>query len=367
VKLPPSIPDEDEAEDSCVKTHETLRHVPLGSRKTLCVNPKVASLNNPTAINERCLELQRPGTAAEHRCPYLPSKDDEALVNEFRDHTLAKVRDIEDIGKLGKKMGLCPYYASRSALPQSEIITLPYPLLLQKTAREALNISLKDHVIIIDEAHNLIDAISNIFTTSVSMSQLQTALGQLTAYARRYQNRLAGKNRMYITQVIRLVQSLAAYLRGVLEQQGAKDGVARLSDLMVGKGVDLINPHKLSRYLHESKLARKVDGLVEHEAKKASKDKGGGEHRPSQRSTMPVLFQIQSFIISLMNPSKEGKLFYEKGQDGDVLLRYLLLDPTEHFREVVEDARAVILAGGTMSPVCQHVQVPCDEDFEAYC
>jgi chromosome transmission fidelity protein 1 len=51
-----------------------------------------------------------------------------------------------------------------------------------------------------------------------------------------------------------------------------------------------------------------------------------------------------------MNPSEEGRLFFQK-EKNDVQLKYMLLDPTNHFREIVEDARAVILAGGTMSPV----------------
>lgn len=69
------------------------------------------------------------------------------------------------------------------------------------------------------------------------------------------------------------------------------------------------------------------------------------------RLSVPVLFQVQSFVLSLMNPSSEGKLFYEISQN-DVFLKYMLLDPTNHFREIVEDSRSVILAGGTMSPVC---------------
>jgi chromosome transmission fidelity protein 1 len=69
-------------------------------------------------------------------------------------------------------------------------------------------------------------------------------------------------------------------------------------------------------------------------------------------ATVPVLFHVQSFILSLVNPSAEGRLFFVK-EDGGIRLQYLPLDPANHFREIVEDARAVILAGGTMSPVSQ--------------
>ncbi|OJD19876.1 hypothetical protein AJ78_00236 [Emergomyces pasteurianus Ep9510] len=353
VILPPTVPPE--VEDDTIGTdnvphaadalEESVKHISLGSRKTLCINGKIRGLGNSTAINERCLEIQRPETPAGYKCPFVPTKENETLVNDFRDVTLATVRDIEDIGKIGSQIGICPYYASRSTIKYSEMVTLPYPLLLQRSAREALNISLKNHVVIIDEAHNLMDAISNIHSVSMSLSQLQLAITQLTTYARKYKTRLKGSNRAYVTQVIRLMNSISNYLKTVLERKQPSEGILLPADIMTGKGVDQINPHKLSRYLHESKLARKVDGFIEQSSMVSqAADKNG------TRSSVPVLFQVQSFLLSLMNPSSEGKLFYEISQN-DVLLKYMLLDPTNYFREIVEDARAVILAGGTMSPM----------------
>jgi chromosome transmission fidelity protein 1 len=228
------------------------------------------------------------------------------------------------------------------ALTQDQILTLPYPLLLQRSAREALNLSVKGHIVIIDEAHNLMDAIAGIHSVTVSLSQLQAAIGQLTTYARKFKNRLKGKNRNYVAQVIRLVSSIAEHMKSISQQKGPLEGSVQTSDLMAGKGVDQINPYKLSRYLQESKLARKVDGYLESSQPQPVRSK--------DKTTMPVLFHIQSFLFPLMNPSEEGRLFFQKSQD-DVLLKYMLLDPTNHFREIAEDARAVILAGGTMSPV----------------
>ncbi|KAL4924664.1 DNA helicase [Aspergillus undulatus] len=348
VKMPSSVPEdlrqgliEDE------ELEERIKHLSLGSRKNLCINPKVAALGNPTAINERCLELQQPNTAEQHRCSFLPSNEDEIKASSFRDHALATVKDIEDLGKLGKKMKICPYYASRPVVNYSEIITLPYPLLLQRSAREALNLSIKNHVVIIDEAHNLMDAISNIHSVTVTLSQLQTSISQLTTYARKFKTRLKGKNRSYVAQVIRLVSSIADRLQSISNSKKPNEGSVLPSELMSGKGVDQINPYKLSRYLQESKLARKVDGYIDFSENSAN-------HQSMPRTTVPVIFHIQRFLLPLMNPSAEGRLFYTKVQ-GDVQLDYMLLDPTNHFREIVEEARAVILAGGTMSPMSDYM------------
>ena len=102
-----------------------VKHLPLGSRKNLCINPKVARLGNAPAINERCLEIQQPETSKDQKCAFLPNKDNQDLVHDFRDHTLAKIRDIEDLGNLGRSIGICPYYAARATIKPSEVISAP--------------------------------------------------------------------------------------------------------------------------------------------------------------------------------------------------------------------------------------------------
>lgn len=231
-----------------------------------------------------------------------------------------------------------------------QIVTLPYQLLLQKSARQALDISLKGHVIIIDEAHNLMDTITNIHSISVTQSQLTRCRAQLGTYLQRFRNKLKGKNRVYVAQVVRLIDSVISYLEGKAASEQATEGIVEIGDLMSGKGVDQINLHKLMRYLQESKLARRVEGYAIHTQEQANNEKGkggAGQHV----STMPVLSHVQSFFQTMTNPATEGRFFYGKDENNDLILRYMLLDPTQHFREIVEEARAVILAGGTMSPV----------------
>ncbi|KAF2402582.1 DNA repair helicase [Trichodelitschia bisporula] len=349
VKLPPAI----EPEPGEPELSEELKHLTLGSRKNLCINPKVNRLGSAVAINERCIELQKPGLAADKKCPHLPTKDNEALVHDFKDHALAKIRDIEDLGELGKKISICPYYASRSTIKPCEIVTLPYPLLLQKSAREALGLSLKNHIIIIDEAHNLMDAIVGIHSVSVSLQQLTRGRMQLMVYAAKFRNRLKGKNRVYVTQAIRLIDSLLKYL----QKEAARDkpepeSIVNVADLMAGNGVDQINLYKLARYLQESKLARKVDGYTDFAENDAAQTKAKPvPTKDTPEPTVPVLTHIQSFLLALMNPSAEGRFFTALTEEKDILLKYMLLDPTHHFHDVVSDARAVILAGGTMSPM----------------
>ena len=343
VNPPSSLPAALKHSTSNTKLEERVKHLALGSRKNLCINPKVLRLPSTTAINERCLELQKPSTAKDKKCPYLPSKETKERVDLFRDKVIARIRDIEDISNLGRTMELCPYYASRTAIAPTEVLSLPYPLLLQKSAREALGVSVKDNVIVIDEAHNLMDAIADTFSVSLRLSQLEHAVHQMTAYALRFKQRLKGKNRVYVTQVIRLLNSLTDCLRDTMEKSHSQENTVTAADLMSGKGVDQIKPHKLLQYLHESKLCHKVEGYSDAQA-------GEGDTNPSKGSMM----QFQNFLVVLMNPDDEGRFFVGR-QGQDIVVRYTLLDPREHFRDIVQESRAVILAGGTMSPMSDYV------------
>jgi chromosome transmission fidelity protein 1 len=351
VKLPAGLPPETGEEQDKV---EELKHLTLGSRRNLCINPKVNKLSTQTAINERCIELQQSSTPADKKCPFLPSKDSEDVVLDFRDHALAKIRDIEDLAKLGSKLQICPYYASRPGIGPSEIVTLPYPLLLQKTARESLGISLKNHIVIIDEAHNLMNAVEGIYSAQINDTQLQRAKDGLILYLQKFRNRLKGSNRTYVAQVVRVIDSLLQFAKSCHSTTNDGDTITPAA-LLAGKGVDQINLVKLVRYIDESKLARKVEGYINHIAQAEQEGRGKAKRDDAAAVEIPTLMHVQSFLLCLMNPSREGRFLWSR-EDQKITIQYLLLDPSEHFRQIVEESRAVILAGGTMSPMDDYKQ-----------
>lgn len=130
LKIPIEIEETSEESDAATGNLDdgAIRHLSLGSRKNLCINKDVQKLNSTAAINERCLELQQNKKSDGKKCQFLPTKDNETLVHQFRDYALAKVRDIEDLGSLGKKIGICPYYATRATIKPSEVMSVYPPL-----------------------------------------------------------------------------------------------------------------------------------------------------------------------------------------------------------------------------------------------
>ena len=122
LSLPPvSLSDSSLRSPKEIRQESTIKHLPLGARNSLCINPKVLNAGSAATINERCLDLQSPSVPKDKKCSFLPSKANEYLVNEFRDYALAKIRDIEDLGDLGRKIGICPYYSVRATIKPSEV------------------------------------------------------------------------------------------------------------------------------------------------------------------------------------------------------------------------------------------------------
>lgn len=307
--------------------------VTLAARKNLCINSSISALS-PEALNQACLDLQDAKTPQSQRCRFLPK--DDALKYTFRDHALANIQDIEDLVQLGKELQVCPYYSTRLAIPPAEIVALPYPLLLNKAARMSLGIDLRENVVIIDEAHNLLDAINSISSSVVRMSHLRKGQVALKQYMDKFSTRLKGKNEMYIAQLNRLISGLVEFL-------SCHTGNGQVMPLeLLRKGVDAVNIHDLARYLRTSKLARKIDSYAEAELIAGP---------IPEAKTTPVLTVIQGFLDCLVNPAKEGVFFYEASEDGEMSLKYLLLNPCHKFSDIVEEARSIVLAGGTMEPI----------------
>jgi chromosome transmission fidelity protein 1 len=59
------------------------------------------------------------------------------------------------------------------------------------------------------------------------------------------------------------------------------------------------------------------------------------------------LQRIESFLLSLTNASLDGRILLTINETR-LEMKYLLLNPADVFADITSQARAVILAGGTM-------------------
>ncbi|KAI8341304.1 helicase C-terminal domain-containing protein [Chlamydoabsidia padenii] len=337
--------------------------VSLGSRKNLCINKKVNSLGSIHRINEACLDLQKKD---KERCPYLPGQTEKGLWHKFEEHALAQTQDIEDLYKTGKHLNICPYYGSRQTTKPAQLVVLPYQHLLHANTRQSLGISLKDNIVIIDEAHNLMETISAIHTVTIGLGQLNLTLSQIRMYLEKYLSRLLGKNTIYIKQIITILKSFVR----LLESKDKKNIVIPVNEFIHQVGIDHFNLFKIQGYLEASQLARKLNGFYEKVReqqqdiyqKERLKDPNAvappilTSQKYDSSSSMPTLHQFESLMMCLTHPDTDGRIVINfTGNTDDPYsepqIKYMLLNPADAFKPVVDDARSIILAGGTMEPV----------------
>ncbi|KAI9478738.1 MAG: ATP-dependent RNA helicase-like protein chl1 [Benjaminiella poitrasii] len=338
-----------------------IYEVSLASRKQLCINEDVVKLGNVNKINEACLDLQKSGSK-NGPCKYLPVWDNKAKWNQFRDHALARVRDIEDLVNVGEKLSTCPYYGSRNTIKTARLIVLPYQHLLHTSTRESLNISLKNNIVIIDEAHNLMETITSLYTVTLSLYQIQLTWNQLNLYVQKYKSRLAGKNVVYIKQILNIIKALIQHLNPKDEAK-RKDSVMGVNEFLHASSIDHINMFKIKNYLEVSGLARKLNGFIdkarEQEEEQRQKERLKNPKAklsplsPSLSASTLTLTQIEAFMMTLTNPDKDGRIVTSFGtaENPGVSIKYMLLNPADAFNPIVEEARSIILAGGTMEPI----------------
>ncbi|UZJ52223.1 hypothetical protein CBS101457_001543 [Exobasidium rhododendri] len=347
------------------------RSVSLGSRKQMCINPSVQELGQRAgmeAMNERCVELMKQGsesaTKKAKRCQYLPLPDSsgEARLLDFRDKVFTKVRDIEDIVELGRDQHICPYFGARSSARQAQLITLPYNLLLQANARTSLNIDLKESIIIIDEAHNLIDTILSIHTVIITSAQVKQAQHQINEYLGRFSTKLKGSNEVNLKKLSKLLDRLHDECK---EQEKKLEGSKNVEEIItgidlvrrMGGNTDQINLVDLEHWLKESQIARKVAGYAEKKSKEC-REANVSSTRMTQ-SALSAMHSIEAFLLSLANRSDDGRVFLALTRDENtstgftqsLTLKYQLLNPADVFSDLVGQARSIILAGGTMEPI----------------
>lgn len=312
---------------------EQVKHVSLGSRKQLCIHPAVKSLSSVNLMNDKCIDLQR-----SNQCEFR-SHDEK----EFVEETVNTVMDIEDLGNLGSELKSCPYYGSRASLPYAEVVTLPYQLLVHERNRSSLNIDIENSVVIIDEAHNLIDTIASLNSSSVTAKDVEAALHGLDLYQKKVGARLGAKNSRKLSQVVRVLKSLQHFFELSVKQSPKPGTPVDSAQLFTTSGADVVDLWSLHDWFEESKLVFKVDGYL----------------RQSQQEFVGpklVLGKVIDFLMFATDPTSVGKLFYDKGSDQGLSLTFLDLEPSSHFADVVEKAAKVVLAGGTMEPVDEYVQ-----------
>ena len=386
---------------------DRVRVVCLGGRKQLCQHEAVKRLSGQR-MNDACIDMQKgkPGkdkrptdkrsrsstavsAALSAPCPYL----DDARMSRLRDTALAHVHDIEQLHTLGARLSACSYYATRALLPAAHLILLPYPALLHAATRHSLGVSdelLRGSVVVLDEAHNVMEAVSALHSVSLTLRMLQRGKRGLERYESRFRDRFKHANWLYIKQTLHVIAALHSFLLAAPQhpQQQSQSAhttavhasVVSINELLIQAGIEHINLFKLVRFMDEGGLANKLGGFIERygdEAMEGEADVDGGTAlvgggvvgEESVGRGNNIVHALHAFLQALCNANEDGrvllKLSYLPSPSStppsssrplapQSSLSFLMLNPSVPFLPLLRHARAVLLLGGTMQPFAHY-------------
>nr|XP_027199864.1 ATP-dependent DNA helicase DDX11-like [Dermatophagoides pteronyssinus] len=354
----------------------SLMLIPLSSRVNYCINQQVNHFNNLNMINEKCNDLQQQKNSKQ-KCQY---KNQQKIL-EFGQEILAHVNDIEEIVTVAKQRQACPYYSARIAIPESEIVVMPYNILLHRSTRENFNIQLKDSIVIVDEAHNLLETISNVHSIQIYSRQLSSLLKYLSLYMTKYLNRFNSLNLKYLKQLIFVIRKLYQYLL-----EAKTNTCLQPLDLTIKLNIENINIHELLQFIERSRIASKLhmfsnqksvndknrpDKIIKSTGtleflKKFSNNQAKASGKQIEESNVNdvddeflqinTIHLIKDFLSSLINYNVDAKILIQiDNDDNHSSYKYLLLSPSSHFKDILQECRSVILCGGTMKPFNDYI------------
>ncbi|CDF34629.1 unnamed protein product [Chondrus crispus] len=365
-----------------------LSVMPFGSRKQFCINEEVRALESSAAISERCRELtEAPSETtagrrkrSRNRCEYKNAEAEAVL----RDRALVHMQSIEELGKAGKSLGACPYFATRAALETGDVdvIAVPYSAVLHAKTRESLGIEVDDNtVVVFDEAHNIVNTVCDLHSSVLTRGRLVQTIAAVKAYVHRYEKRFSARNLFNLRQLVALGEGLLGMLPGRRDEKG-KDKlpapkVVHPAALLFDAGVDNINLFVLVAYMEESNLAKKLHGFVDSGEEFGVKfdGKSGSQEADvavtEQRRAKQSISSFQNFIQNVADCPSYGRValypyrrdareagtlsgssFEESqlGLDAVARFKYFVTEPGDLFSANVGRARAILLLGGTLSP-----------------
>lgn len=429
----------------------------LASRANLCVNQEVLRLKDSSAINERCMEMQKE-TKADKRCAYIKAKQ----VNMLKDEILTSVHDIEDLVSRGRAMGSCPYYASRMAIPEAELVVLPYNNLLHRQTRQASSLDLEGNIVIVDEAHNILETICSIHSAPITGAQLIASHTIFSRYYKRYKSRMSARNATVIKIIVQCLTAIIRYLENPRKHirdfenpkaidldesnnslaldtepsnklKSSRDSTGTrlppqheefmidVAKFIGASNMDRFNVFKMVDYFNRSQLARKLLGFFKQNDtldlslelyEPATEEKGicsGNDKKdnddlqspkrkkrrvasktvndelktapsansweltslefisknlspmckPEQTIATYPIYTLIEFLRSLTNSFDDGKIltdFYTNNVFKSSL-KFVLLNPSSQFKQMTQEARSIILAGGTMQPFDEFLEL----------
>lgn len=363
-----------------------LKMCVLGSKANFCVNTKVN--RDPSQVDEKCRNLMDMNS-----CTFANKR---RKTNDLK-RVAPPVWDIEDMVALSKRHRECGFYHSRELLVDANIVFCPYNYILDPSIRAAVSISLKNAIVIFDEAHNVEDTCRSAASMELNSDVLAIAIKAFTNVIK-HGNRPPTYHSLLkiLNGLNRWLQSVNANASTILKPTGFEEeskvwpGVDALAMFAEYTGMtqdsfaqikqDLAAVVQLEKELSSSysndELQPSSNGM-QSEGGESLSQKDEDTKSSMLLGTMPLstvqmvitvadymfrdqlkyLDDFKLIVRKSRNPRNAGGRFRgsytadAKSNGWELKMCIWCLNAAVAFSDVVQQARSVILTSGTLSPM----------------
>jgi DNA excision repair protein ERCC-2 len=323
----------------------------LQGRRNLCpVFKKDSKLmdGNPEELSKLCGDKKKEVFKGNlGACPYFAKS---LVVDEDKIRKrLKKIPTVEEFSAYCRKRNLCAYELTKRFLKESNLVVAPYIYffspMVRKSLLEWMGAAKEDIVLIVDEAHNLVDYGRNLLTSNLSVKGLKLAEGELHVHGD--SEVLDG---MMATQLCRL-------LIGIIKKIKAE--YLKEDDALIPRTV--LEEEMYSKVGTSKKLKTIIKNLLLYgEMIRDLKRKNG-------RLPRSHIYRVGAFLERWVNLDDEAYVKVVTNRQNPTLQIYCL-DPREA-TDVVRKCRSTIHMSGTLDPLEEYrdsIGLPEDTALKKY-
>lgn len=317
----------------------------LGSRDQYCVSPRLAA--STTSKNLACRRLLQ-----ERACSYYGGRS-RVLADPLLHGT---AWDVEDLVVAGRRTHGCPYYASRQMSATADLIFCPYNYLLEPGIRKSLGIRLKGSVVVLDEAHNIESVATDTASFECDLASLEDAVKDLCRFVELgvpsdQTELLCSRLRKFCDLVLEFSSSNVADNATVVWSPKEMLGLLDMAGI-ASNNIDLLREALTDLTAEAAEEEETSDNLVKDHRQT------GGLYGQTE-VIINGLFTVLDFMLQInMRFMDDFVTVFSRNEERlankAVMVNRLhiwCLNPAVAFAALKEEARTVILASGTLTPM----------------
>jgi DNA excision repair protein ERCC-2 len=304
------------------KFNENLLCVNIVGKRHMCSQEGVSTMNTRD-FAEYCKMLRE-----DNKCSFyskLKSGEEQSFeaktaVSELKNKSPCSTQKIMSTSK---NYGLCPYEISLSVAKKADIIVTDYYYLFHPKIRDSFlrktNKELEDAIIIVDEAHNLPNRVTDLASQRLTTISIKRAMSEAQDIK---------ANNLF--KVLREIQ-------GILNEYSKK---------------------REEVYIERNDFIERVEKIINYEELIELLEEGAEEVRKEKRQS--YLGAVASFLNEWLNIDEGYTRIFStvKGFKEDIhVLNYKCLDPSLISKQVLPHAHSTILMSGTLTPTNMYLDV----------